>query len=124
MAVHTIPCGLQGMPGRFPAGALVADRRPAKSGNLRRNAPAGSRSYPAGCRPRSARMSSAAPRHIPVLGREAVAMLGPKDGGIYLDATFGAGGYSRAILEAADTRVIGIDRDPNAITDGADLVER
>ena len=43
-------------------------------------------------------MSPAAPRHISVLGREAVEMLTPRDGGIYVDATFGAGGYSRAIL--------------------------
>ena len=56
-------------------------------------------------------MSPAAPRHISVLGREAVEMLIPKDGGIYVDATFGAGGYSRAILAVAGTRVIGIDRD-------------
>jgi 16S rRNA (cytosine1402-N4)-methyltransferase len=68
-------------------------------------------------------MSSAA-RHIPVLGREAVEMLLPRDGGIYLDATFGAGGYSRAILQAADTRVIGIDRDRNAIAGGFELVDR
>ena len=44
-------------------------------------------------------MSPAAPRHISVLGREAVEMLDPRDGGIYVDATFGAGGYSRMILE-------------------------
>jgi 16S rRNA (cytosine1402-N4)-methyltransferase len=69
-------------------------------------------------------MTADAPRHIPVLGREAVEMLRPRDGGIYLDATFGAGGYSRAILDAADTRVIGIDRDRNAIAGGFDLVER
>jgi 16S rRNA (cytosine1402-N4)-methyltransferase len=63
-------------------------------------------------------------RHIPVLGAEAVAMLKPRDGGIYVDATFGAGGYSRAILDAADTRVIGIDRDRTAIAGGFDLVDR
>jgi 16S rRNA (cytosine1402-N4)-methyltransferase len=63
-------------------------------------------------------------RHIPVLGREAIAMLGPRDGGIYVDATFGAGGYSRAILDAAGTRVIGIDRDRSAIAGGFDLVDR
>ena len=69
-------------------------------------------------------MSPAAPRHISVLGREAVEMLGPRDGGIYLDATFGAGGYSRMILETPGTRVIGIDRDRSAITGGFDLVDR
>jgi len=63
-------------------------------------------------------------RHIPVLGREAVEMLEPRDGGIYLDATFGAGGYSRAILDIPGTRVIGIDRDRSAIAGGFDLAER
>jgi 16S rRNA (cytosine1402-N4)-methyltransferase len=51
-------------------------------------------------------------------------MLKPRDGGIYVDATFGAGGYSQAILDAADTRVIGIDRDRTAIAGGFDLVDR
>ena len=69
-------------------------------------------------------MTAPAPRHIPVLGREAVRMLAPRDGGIYVDATFGAGGYSRAILDAAATRVIGIDRDRTAIAGGFDLVDR
>jgi 16S rRNA (cytosine1402-N4)-methyltransferase len=69
-------------------------------------------------------MTPFATRHIPVLGAEAVAMLKPRDGGIYVDATFGAGGYSRAILDAADTRVIGIDRDRTAIAAGFDLVDR
>ena len=62
-------------------------------------------------------------RHIPVLGREVLTWLRPRDGGIYVDATFGAGGYSRAILETAQTRVIGIDRDRTAIAGGFELVE-
>jgi 16S rRNA (cytosine1402-N4)-methyltransferase len=69
-------------------------------------------------------MNPAGKRHTPVLGREAVAMLAPRDGGIYVDATFGAGGYSRAILDAPGTRVIGIDRDRSAIAGGFDLVDR
>jgi 16S rRNA (cytosine1402-N4)-methyltransferase len=69
-------------------------------------------------------MSSADPRHVPVLGREAVDMLSPRDGGVYVDATFGAGGYSRMILDVPGTRVIGIDRDQTAIAGGFDLVER
>jgi 16S rRNA (cytosine1402-N4)-methyltransferase len=69
-------------------------------------------------------MNPAGKRHIPVLGRQAVTMLQPRDGGIYVDATFGAGGYSRAILDTAGTRVIGIDRDRSAVTDGFDLVDR
>lgn len=69
-------------------------------------------------------MTPAGQRHIPVLGREAIAMLSPRDGGVYVDATFGAGGYSRAILDTPGTRVIGIDRDRTAIAGGFDLVER
>ncbi|HZL30757.1 MAG TPA: 16S rRNA (cytosine(1402)-N(4))-methyltransferase RsmH [Pseudolabrys sp.] len=61
--------------------------------------------------------------HIPVLGAKALEYLAVRDGGVYLDATFGAGGYSRAMLAAADCRVIGIDRDQSAIAGGADLVE-
>jgi 16S rRNA (cytosine1402-N4)-methyltransferase len=68
-------------------------------------------------------MSPADPRHVPVLGREAVDQLSPRDGGVYVDATFGAGGYSRMILDIPGTRVIGIDRDRTAIAGGFDLVE-
>jgi 16S rRNA (cytosine1402-N4)-methyltransferase len=69
-------------------------------------------------------MNPAPPRHVPVLGGEAVEMLEPRDGGIYVDATFGAGGYSRAILDVAGARVLGIDRDRSAIVGGFDLVDR
>jgi 16S rRNA (cytosine1402-N4)-methyltransferase len=69
-------------------------------------------------------MIEAAPRHVAVLCREAIAMLAPHAGGIYVDATYGAGGYSRAILEVDGTRVIGIDRDRTAIAAGFDLVDR
>jgi 16S rRNA (cytosine1402-N4)-methyltransferase len=69
-------------------------------------------------------MSPAGKRHIPVLGRAAIEMLQPRDGGLYVDATFGAGGYSSAILDVAGTRVIGIDRDRSAVTGGFDLVDR
>jgi 16S rRNA (cytosine1402-N4)-methyltransferase len=62
-------------------------------------------------------------RHIPVLGPQAVAALNVKDGGVYIDGTFGAGGYTRLMLAAADCKVIGIDRDQSAIARGADLVE-
>jgi 16S rRNA (cytosine1402-N4)-methyltransferase len=48
--------------------------------------------------------------------------LNPRDGGIYVDGTFGAGGYSRGILEAAQCRVYAIDRDPEAIRGGAALL--
>jgi 16S rRNA (cytosine1402-N4)-methyltransferase len=61
-------------------------------------------------------------RHVPVLVRPVVEYLGVRAGGVYVDATFGAGGYARAILSAADAQVIGIDRDASAIARGADLV--
>lgn len=54
--------------------------------------------------------------HIPVLLDPVLEVLNPKPGGIYVDGTFGAGGYTSAILDAApDTTVYAIDRDPNAI---------
>jgi 16S rRNA (cytosine1402-N4)-methyltransferase len=68
-------------------------------------------------------MSTPDVRHIPVLGREAVDALNPHEGGVYVDATFGAGGYSRMILETPGTRVIGIDRDRTAIAGGFELVD-
>lgn len=51
--------------------------------------------------------------HKPVMLKEMLEYLAPKDGGIYVDGTFGAGGYSRAILSAAKCRVYAIDRDPS-----------
>jgi 16S rRNA (cytosine1402-N4)-methyltransferase len=62
-------------------------------------------------------------RHIPVLARPVFDALSPHEGGVYIDGTFGAGGHTRAILQVAGTRVIGIDRDRSAIAGGADLVE-
>jgi 16S rRNA (cytosine1402-N4)-methyltransferase len=60
--------------------------------------------------------------HVPVLQREALAALNVTPGGLYVDATFGGGGYTRAILEAAaDCRVVAIDRDPDAIARGQAL---
>jgi 16S rRNA (cytosine1402-N4)-methyltransferase len=62
-------------------------------------------------------------RHIPVLARAALEHLNIRDGGIYIDGTFGAGGYSRMILGAGDTRVVGIDRDQSVVARGFGLVE-
>jgi 16S rRNA (cytosine1402-N4)-methyltransferase len=62
-------------------------------------------------------------RHISVLGPRAVEFLAVRAGGSYIDATFGAGGYARAILAAADAVVIGIDRDRTALARGAQLAE-
>src|SRR5262249_32382120 len=98
---------------------------PAKRKGLRRDGAASVRGplFIPACTGRSVRMTPAR-RHVSVLGREAVEWLAPRAGGIYVDATFGAGGYSRAILDVAGTRVIGIDRDRTAIAGGFDLVDR
>ncbi len=53
---------------------------------------------------------------------EVLAALTPHEGGVYVDGTFGAGGYSRGILVASDCKVIAIDRDPSAIAGGSALV--
>lgn len=58
-------------------------------------------------------MTAAAP-HQPVMLAEVLDALGPRDGGLYVDGTFGAGGYSRGVLGVEGTRVLGIDRDPTA----------
>ena len=51
--------------------------------------------------------------HKSVLIKEVLEALNPKDGEVFIDGTFGAGGYTRAILEAANCRVFGLDRDQN-----------
>jgi 16S rRNA (cytosine1402-N4)-methyltransferase len=63
-------------------------------------------------------------RHIPVLAREVVDALSPHDGGRYIDGTFGAGGYTAAMLDRADCQVIALDRDPDAIAQGQALARR
>jgi len=62
--------------------------------------------------------------HIPVLLDEVVGVLAPRDGATYVDGTFGAGGYSLALLAAAHCRVLGIDRDPAAVRRGEALAGR
>lgn len=62
--------------------------------------------------------------HIPVMLDEVLAGLALRDDGVYVDGTFGAGGYSRAILDAADCRLIAIDRDPDAVAAGAMAVAK
>ena len=62
--------------------------------------------------------------HIPVMCREIIETLSPRNGENYLDGTFGAGGYSGALLETAACTVWAIDRDPAAITRGASLAAR
>ena len=136
MAAHQIPSGNQGL--RFGTRGIGNRAAPwcldrslfdrngrVKRRLLRRNGPVRVQ-YPFD-RPDSLRGRGMTPqrlRHVPVLGREAVEMLKPHDGGIYVDATFGAGGYSRAILDFVGARVIGIDRDRTAISAGLDLVDQ
>ena len=57
-------------------------------------------------------MQETGQKHIPVMLQEVLAALTPQKGEVYVDATFGNGGYTRAILEAANCKVIALDRDP------------
>lgn len=59
--------------------------------------------------------------HISVLRDEAIEALQPRENGVYLDGTFGGGGYSRVILERAKCRLFGVDRDPDALPRAAEL---
>lgn len=61
-------------------------------------------------------------RHIPVLLDEVIAALEPGNGKVILDGTFGAGGYTTAILDKG-AHVVALDRDPNAIAAGQDMVK-
>ncbi len=62
-------------------------------------------------------------RHIPVLLPEVLAALAPQAGQRFIDGTFGAGGYTSALLDAAEnTRILAIDRDPGAIAAGREIV--
>ena len=68
-------------------------------------------------------MTSEAPRHIPVLLVEVLRALDPRPGATIVDGTFGAGGYTRALLDCG-ADVVALDRDPSAIRAGADLLDR
>jgi 16S rRNA (cytosine1402-N4)-methyltransferase len=62
--------------------------------------------------------------HLPVMLDEVVETIAPRDGAIYIDGTFGGGGYSRALLDAAQCRVLAIDLDPDAIARGRELAKK
>ena len=55
------------------------------------------------------------PRHEPVLAEETVTLVAASHGGLFVDCTLGLGGHTRALLEAGATRVIGLDRDTDAL---------
>lgn len=60
-------------------------------------------------------------KHFPVMLPEVLQALVPADGKIYVDATFGNGGYTEALLKAADCKVIALDRDPNVVSRAQEL---
>ena len=60
--------------------------------------------------------------HLPVLIEEVISGLSVQSGETHVDGTFGAGGYTRALLGAGAGRVIAFDRDPDAIAEGPSLV--
>src|SRR5918999_2893239 len=63
--------------------------------------------------------------HRPVLLRETIGFLEPERGGLFVDCTVGLGGHTEAILESAtDTRVIGIDRDQEALNSASERLSR
>ncbi len=66
-------------------------------------------------------MSAAAVSHVPVLLDEVIAALAPQAGETHVDATFGAGGYTKAILGCGVARVFAFDRDPDAVRAGGEL---
>jgi 16S rRNA (cytosine1402-N4)-methyltransferase len=77
-----------------------------------------------GCGEGLAEATGGPTRHLPVLLAEVCEALLAESGGVYVDGTFGAGGYTGALLAAnAATRVIAIDRDPDAIAAGIPIVE-
>lgn len=60
-------------------------------------------------------------KHFPVMLPEVLMALSPQNGEVYVDATFGNGGYSEAILNSADCKVIALDRDPDVLARSVEL---
>ena len=55
--------------------------------------------------------SSLESTHLPVMLNEVIKISSPSDGGVFIDCTFGGGGYSKALLKFPNTRLVGLDRD-------------
>src|SRR5258708_14383811 len=128
MAADQVPSGNQGLRagargiGNRALQGLFEENSPAKRRYLRRNGPARvqfPQHYPDTAR--SLGMNSAGQRHIPVLGRQAIGMLQPRAGGIYVDATFGAGGFNRANFRTPRVPGPGADAGPAHAPAGAGL---
>ena len=60
--------------------------------------------------------------HLPVMTAGVLEHLRPEHGGLFVDCTVGLGGHSRALLEAGATRLIGLDRDPEALARARDTL--
>jgi 16S rRNA (cytosine1402-N4)-methyltransferase len=70
-------------------------------------------------------LSHSSAYHTPALVGEVLACLRPERGGVYLDGTLGGGGHTEALLEASpEVRVIGVDRDPEALATAAARLAR
>jgi 16S rRNA (cytosine1402-N4)-methyltransferase len=69
-------------------------------------------------------MTAVPASHTPVMLAQVIQALAPRDGELYIDATFGGGGYAAAILDQAACRVVGIDRDPEACDRAQAIVDR
>src|SRR4051812_39733486 len=61
----------------------------------------------------------ATPTHEPVMVAETLGLLAPSRGGLFVDCTVGLGGHTRALLDAGATRILGLDRDPEALRQAA-----
>ncbi|HEY3382291.1 MAG TPA: 16S rRNA (cytosine(1402)-N(4))-methyltransferase RsmH [Vicinamibacterales bacterium] len=64
------------------------------------------------------------PGHVPVMRAEVLTALAPARGGLFVDCTIGLGGHADALLEAGATRVVGIDRDADALAVASDRLAR
>ena len=62
--------------------------------------------------------------HYPVMLPQVIAYMSPKDGDVLIDGTYGGGGYTRALLDAADCKVLAIDRDLDAITRAESIAQK
>jgi 16S rRNA (cytosine1402-N4)-methyltransferase len=94
---------------------------PGDCGKVMSGAPMVARSFASGEEGRAVPNQPAASRHVPVMLEDVLAALAVRRDGAYLDATFGGGGYARAILEAGAGRLLGLDRDPAAVARGLRL---